>query len=93
MNIDDKEKNTKLRTMRDLIEKYDVLHHKEILRILKDNNCIISSNRNGSFINLSIVDDTILEKINNYLKHVKNQEIELKEKTDAQEYEKQILIK
>ena len=82
------ERNTKLRILRDRIEKFDSLHHKEILRILKGNDCNISSNRNGSFINLSIVDNTVLEEINTYLEHIKHQEIELKEKTDAQEYEK-----
>ena len=85
------ERNSKLRNLRDRIETYDVLHHKEILRILKDNKCIISSNRNGSFINLSIIDNVILEKINIYLEHVKHQEIELKEKTEAQEYENKYL--
>ena len=88
----DNELNTNLRIMRDKIEKCDILHHKEILRILNNNNCIISSNRNGSFINLSIIDNAILKKINDYLEHVKYQESELKEKTEAQEYEKQVFI-
>ena len=87
----DAERNVKLRFLRDRIEKNDTLHHKEILRIFKDNNCNISSNRNGSFINLSIIDEVTLEKINKYLEHVKHQEFELKEKIDAQEYEKLIL--
>jgi len=88
----DIELNTNLRLMRDRIEKCDILHHREILRILNNHKCNISSNRNGSFINLSIIDDAIIQKINNYLEHVKHQEIELKEKTEAQEYEKQVFI-
>jgi hypothetical protein len=92
MDIDERERNSKLRNMRDIIEKNDVLHHREILRILKKNDCNISSNRNGSFINLSIIDDTILEQVDDYLKHVKNQEIELKAKIDAQDNEKQLFL-
>ena len=92
MDIDERERNAKLRNMRDIIEKNDLLHHKEILRILKKNDCNISSNRNGSFINLSIIDDTILEQVDDYLKHVKNQEIELKAKIDAQDNEKQLFL-
>lgn len=91
-NMEKKENIANLKELRDIIEASDILHHKEILRILKDNNCSISSNRNGSFINLTNINDSIIEKINIYLKHVKKQETELKEKFDAQEIEKQQFI-
>ena len=91
-NNEKKEKITKLKELRDIIETSNVLHHKEILRILKDNNCSISSNRNGSFINLTKIDENVVDKINIYLEHVNKQETELKEKYDAQENEKQQFI-
>jgi len=93
MNITEKkEKMSKLKELRDIIETSDVLHHKEVLRILKNNDCSISSNRNGSFINLTNVSDDVIGKINTYFDHVKTQESELKEKYDAQENEKQLII-
>lgn len=57
------------------INDIDVIHHKEILRILVDSECVISSNRNGSFVNLSSVPDTVLAKIIAYLDYVKSQEV------------------
>lgn len=73
-----------LKLLRNKIEKMDILHHKEILRIFQDSSSNVSSNRNGSFINLSELDTIIIEKIEKYLKHVEIQEIELKEKNDVQ---------
>lgn len=87
MNNDDNDnlKNFEyLKVIRNKIEKMDILHHKEILRIFQDSSSNISSNRNGSFINLSELDDKIIEKIEKYLKHVEIQEKELKEKNDVQ---------
>ena len=74
-----------LKILRNKIENMDTLHHKEVLRVLQDNSCNISSNRNGSFVNLSEVSDIIIGKIEKYLKHVEIQEKELKEKNDVQE--------
>ncbi len=91
-NNQSKEKITQLKELRNIIEGTNILHHKEVLRILKDNDCSISSNRNGSFINLTNVDENIIDKINIYLEHVNKQETELKEKNDAQESEKQQFI-
>jgi len=73
-----------LKILRNKIENMDTLHHKEILRIFQDSSCNISSNRNGSFVNLSEVSDVIVGKIEKYLKHVEIQEKELKEKNDVQ---------
>jgi len=91
-NNQSKEKITQLKELRNIIEGTNILHHKEVLRILKDNDCSISSNRNGSFINLTNVNENIIDKINIYLEHVNKQETELKEKNDAQESEKQQFI-
>ncbi len=91
-NNEKKEKITQLKELRHIIEATNILHHKEILRILKDNDCSISSNRNGSFINLTNIDENVVDKINIYLEHVNKQETELKEKNDAQESVKQQFI-
>lgn len=91
-NNQSKEKITQLKELRNIIEGTNILHHKEVLRILKDNDCSISSNRNGSFINLTNIDENVVDKINIYLEHVNKQETELKEKNDAQESAKQQFI-
>lgn len=60
--------------LRDDIEKLDKNNHLEILKILKKNNVKFSENKNGSFINLNYVNDSILNEIDNYINYVRNQE-------------------
>ena len=43
--------------LKQTIEKMDVIHHKKFFSILKDNNINISENRNGSFINITNLDN------------------------------------
>jgi hypothetical protein len=53
-------------------------HYIQIYRIIKDNNVQYSQNINGVFINLNNVDDTILDKIVQYLNYTdtRNSEID-----------------
>ena len=53
-------------------------HYIHIYRIIKDNNVQYSQNINGVFINLNNVDDTILDKIVQYLNYTdtRNSEID-----------------
>lgn len=78
-----------MEALKKYIEKYDKQQHIEIYKILKKHNVPISENKNGSFVNLSnITDETIINELNEYINHYKNQECELKEKEDKkQEYQ------
>ena len=60
--------------LKQTIEKMDVIHHKKIFSILKDNNINISENRNGSFINITNLDNKIIEQLNEYIYYIKKQE-------------------
>lgn len=66
-----------LQTIKTRIENMTLYHQKEILRIFNDNNTNLSENNNGTFINLTEVNSSILEQINKYIKYVDEQENEL----------------
>jgi hypothetical protein len=56
--------------LRDRIEALPKIHHKEVARILLDNNITFDENKNGMFINLSTVTQDILEKIARFISYV-----------------------
>jgi hypothetical protein len=66
-----------LQVLRNNIEKLDKVHHINILEILEKNSINYSENTNGIFINLTNIEENIINKINNYVKYVKLQELEL----------------
>jgi|UniRef100_A0A6C0C1C8 hypothetical protein len=66
-----------LENLRNSIEKLDKVHHVNILKILNKNEVNYSENNNGIFINLTKIDEITLSDINNYVKYVKLQELEL----------------
>tara|TARA_B100000900_G_C20568554_1_gene712179 strand:+ start:721 stop:1005 length:285 start_codon:yes stop_codon:yes gene_type:complete len=50
----------------------------EILRIIHNSQSnIINENKNGIYINMSSLNDNIIEELNNYLKYISNQEKDL----------------
>ena len=51
----------------------DVIHHKEFF-YFKNNNINISENRNGSFINITNLDDKIIKQLNDYIFYINEQE-------------------
>lgn len=62
-----------------IIENMDIFHQKEILKIFlshKDN-VTLNENKNGVLVNLTDVDGSIIDEINNYIKHVNKQQEEL----------------
>jgi len=62
------------------VECLDKFHQVEILRILnKDNSCILNENNNGIFINLTNINEKVIEEIEKYLDYVKKQETQLTE--------------
>ena len=70
----DQAKEKRLETIRNSIEKLSKQHHIETLKILKARGATISENRNGVYINLSYISDSIIEELENYLKYVCDQE-------------------
>ena len=79
-----------LQLLRNQIEKLDKVHHVGILKILKENTVQYSENTNGIFINLTKVNDIIIESIKKYVTYVKLQEVELGDIEDQKkEYKKE----
>jgi len=83
-------KTDNLQLLRNQIEKLDKVHHIGILKILKENTVQYSENTNGIFINLTKVNDIIIESIKKYVTYVKLQEVELGDIEDQKkEYKKE----
>lgn len=73
-----KEKENILK-LKDSIENLTLFHQIEILKILKKyDHVILNENKNGVFINLTQIGSEIIEELENYLIHVKNQESHIK---------------
>lgn len=54
-------------------------HHIDILHLLLKNNCDVSENQNGNFVNLTRLSNTVLNEIKEYLDYVEFQNESLKE--------------
>ena len=66
------------KTLRETIENMSKFNQIEVLRILsKHKDIIINENKYGIHINLSELDDRILEELLVYIKYVNTQEVEL----------------
>jgi hypothetical protein len=60
------------------IEKMGKPQHIEILNILKRNYQVkINENRNGVYINLSFVPNSVIEELETYISYIKDQELSL----------------
>ena len=68
-----------LENLKKSIESLNEIHHKKILQIIIDNNITISENSNGCFVNLTDIDDEIIDKIQDYLKFISEQTNDLNE--------------
>lgn len=64
----------KINTMRNIIEKMNKFNQIEVLRILKDNNATLNENNYGIFVNLTNLNDSILDKLSSYIEYVEDQE-------------------
>ena len=71
-------KSIKLKNLKDNIEKMSKYHQLEILRILNNMpNVRINENNNGTFINLTELDDEILEPLEAFVEYVNEQKVHL----------------
>jgi len=68
-----------LKQTKDRIEALNQHHQIQILKILTQCKVVLTENKNGSFINLTNVDDTVISKITDYLGYVDEQETQLNE--------------
>lgn len=74
--------------IKDYIEKMDKNNQLEILRIIaQDESICLNENSNGTFINLTNVDDDTIAKITDFIKYINNQQIQL----NKIEYQREIL--
>lgn len=72
-----KDNFVKTNSIRDKIETMSKFNQIEILRILTKRNVTINENKYGIHINLSELDDVILDDLLAYIKYVNTQEVEL----------------
>jgi len=63
-----------LNDIKNKIEKMDKTRHIDILKIFIKNNISYTENKNGIFINLSELDNTIIYKIYNYIQYLEIQD-------------------
>jgi hypothetical protein len=70
---------TDLKQLKDRIEALNQHHQIQILKIMKECKVDLTENKNGSFINLTNVDDAVICKINEYMSYVDEQETQLNE--------------
>ena len=68
------EKVEKLNKLKNQIESLDKHHQVEILKILSRNLCKLNENKSGVYVNMSFLDDKIIEEIEDYLRYMKEQE-------------------
>jgi len=55
----------------------------EVLKILTDNNIQISENKNGSFVNLTMLPSDIIEKLKEFTIYIKEQDVSFEEMEDV----------
>lgn len=61
------------------IEKLNKQRQIEVLKIFNENNIDISENKNGSFVNLTLIPKEVIDKLKNYIQYIKDQDISLQE--------------
>jgi len=66
-----------LQKIKDVVEKYNKQQQLDILKILINDSINISENLNGSFINLTEIQDSTIKKIQEYIDFINLQNIKL----------------
>ena len=82
------DKVNRLTELKNHIESLEKHHQVEILKILSKNMCKINENKSGVFVNMTFLEQSILNEIQNYLNYMKEQE----ENLITTEYQKQEFI-
>ena len=63
--------------MKKKIEQLNKTRQIEILKLFLKHNISVTENNNGSFVNMTYLNDECLEDINQYLKYIEDQDITL----------------
>lgn len=66
-----------LKQLKDRIEGLNQHHQIQILKIITQNNVMCTENKNGSFVNLTNMDNAVVSKLVEYLSYVDEQENQL----------------
>jgi hypothetical protein len=70
---------TDLKQLKDRIEALNQHHQIQILKIMTQCKVDLTENKNGSFVNLTNIDEGVVSKLAEYLRYVDEQETQLKE--------------
>lgn len=77
-----------LLTIKKQVENLNLVRQREILKIFIENDISISENKNGSFINLSLLSSDVLIKLKDYIQYIDDQEETISEiESIKQEFE------
>ena len=74
-----------LNRLKNQIEGMDKHHQIEILKILSKNLCKLNENKNGVYVNMTFLEQPIIEELEEYIKYMKEQE----ENLNTTEYQKE----
>ena len=67
------------------IEQMSKVNHVEVLRLFKQNRIQLNENQNGVFINMTELDDAIIDKLQQYVEYVSSQHKELSQQEKVKE--------
>ena len=67
----------KLINIKKKIEEMDIFNQNSILKIIKENNIFYTENKNGQFINLSNLEENIINKFEEYIVYYEKQNNDL----------------
>jgi hypothetical protein len=79
-------KTNYLMNLKEGIENMPMIHQIEILRILHKKQTQLNENKNGVFVNISKLNDTVLQELEDYMNYVIQQEKQLSEFETQKEY-------
>jgi hypothetical protein len=74
-----------LNRLKNQIEGMEKHHQIEILKILSKNLCKLNENKNGVYVNMTFLEQPIIEELEEYIKYMKEQE----ENLNTTEYQKE----
>lgn len=74
-----------LNRLKNQIEGMDKHHQIEILKILSKNLCKLNENKSGVYVNMTFLEQPIIEELEEYIKYMKEQE----ENLSTTEYQKE----
>ena len=82
-----------LTKLKNSIEMMDKNNQIEVLRLLRNNDVFLNENKNGIYVNITELDDNILEDIYKFVEYIDKQEDKLNhEETEKQKYKNTFFV-